>query len=189
MLPEDDELEDLGDDMALENDGSAEDEQEVPPATPSRRWAESVLVMMPSTLGKQRCNNWNLRDLRREEIQLRVGHANEALHNLRTALGHKSLLFRSRVRNATSQRTTTRAWKEVNKVEAKVRTHVAAYRRARRALVVLQASGEILGKLREIRTDDLKMPGDLTEENRMNQRRDSLACLSHVVLRAKLTKL
>lgn len=175
MMPDDDELEDLGHDANLASEEPAYDEEEVPQPALSRRWAESVLVLMPSTLRKQRCTDWNLRDLRKEEIQLREGQANEALHNLRTALGHKSLLFRSRIRNSHSQRTTTRAWAEVNKVEAKVRAHVASYRRARRALVVLGASAATLKKLRDIRPEELKMPGDLVEENRFNQRSDSMA--------------
>jgi hypothetical protein len=52
---------------------------------------------------------------------------NDCLEKLQVALGHKIILFRSRVRNSTSQRTRTRAWAEVECVDAKIRKMARSY--------------------------------------------------------------
>jgi hypothetical protein len=59
-------------------------------------------------------------------------------------LGHKSLLFRSKVWYSKNQKGKTRAWKEVAQSAGRVMKHVASYQHAQWALERLGADEEIL---------------------------------------------
>jgi pimeloyl-CoA synthetase len=83
------------------------------------------------------------------------------------------------VRVARSYKATTCAWKDVRLAQEKIRKHVRAYRRARKALEQLGASEEVLEKYKPIMQDDLRMSGDVVEENRTGQRSDALAWFWH----------
>jgi hypothetical protein len=76
------------------------------------------------------------------------------------------------VRNSRSQRTSTRAWSQVNQMESRVQHAVQYYKRARAALGRLNATDP---KFKDITAEDLKMPGDIIEENRIGQRSDELS--------------
>jgi hypothetical protein len=91
------------------------------------------------------------------------------------ALGEKSLLFRMEVRNSKSQRTSLRAWQNVNKQDLVARQHKRGYDRARKALIRLDVDREYLSTLHDITPEDMKMSGDVTEENRIGQRSSVLA--------------
>jgi hypothetical protein len=91
------------------------------------------------------------------------------------ALGEKSLLYRTDVRNMKSQRTSLKAWQNVNKQDAVARRHKRAYDRARKALIRLNIDTEYLSTLHDITPADMKMAGDVTEENRIGQRSSMLA--------------
>lgn len=134
----------------------------------------SVLVL-PSSLGEETAGNLGLQELCKQEISLRIGQVNDALNELRLSLGEKSLLLRKKVRNANSQRKSTRAWDEVHKVSRKVTDQVGAYRRARNALEFLNVDAGTMTRYKLIEDEDLKMPGDLTEENRVGQRSEKMA--------------
>lgn len=69
----------------------------------------------------------------------------------------------------------TRAWKDVNKQDAVAQGHKRAYDRARKALKTLNVDREYVEGLKEITRDDMKMAGDVTEENRVGQRSSTLA--------------
>jgi hypothetical protein len=108
-------------------------------------------------------------------MKLRIGQANDSLEKLRVALGHKMILFRTSVRNSTSQRTRTRAWAEVDRVDTKVRKSARSYRQAQLAMTRLGASQETLMRYQVIKPKDLKLNGDVVEENWIGQRNDRLA--------------
>lgn len=97
------------------------------------------------------------------------------MESLRNALGEKSFVFRSQVRNAKSQKKMTRSWGEVNKIEVQVQAFARTYRTARNALIQLRAGKKILDHFEELSQEDLKMSGDIIEENRMGQRNEKLA--------------
>lgn len=67
----------------------------------------------------------------------------------------------------------TRAWGEVDKVDEKVKKEVAIYHSAWHALISLEANEE-LAKFQPIQPSDLKMSGDIVEENRIGQQNDAL---------------
>jgi hypothetical protein len=84
-------------------------------------------------------------------------------------------LLRTSVRGAKGQKGKTRAWNEVDRISETIMKDVSLYHRAREALVGLQAEENVLRKYRPILSEDLKMSGDVVEENRVGQRNDSLA--------------
>jgi hypothetical protein len=134
---------------------------------------QGTILCMPSKLGKQQCLKYGWGSLMDQEKELRVGQANQSLEKIRLSLGHKSLLLRNVVRNASGQKSMTRAWGEVDRVDEKVKKEVAVYHCARHALISLGAEEE-LAKFRPIQPSDLKMSGDIVEENRIGQRNDAL---------------
>lgn len=155
--------------------GGEEEEDEDENEDENDEWPEHAVLYMPSALGKKQCAKQGWASMVNQEMELRVGQADESLEKLRLALGHKSLLLRNSVRKATGQKGKTRAWNDVNKVEESIRREVAIYHRARAALMGLEAGEDILNRYKPIKTEDLKMSGDIVEENRIGQRNDALA--------------
>ena len=126
---------------------------------------ETMMVSLPSSLAPGEIKRLGLTVIAEQEERLRRGQVNDALEGLRLALGAKSLLLRTHVRNARSQRTTLRAWKDVNKQDAEARHHKQSYDRARQALERLKVDHTYLENLHNITPDDMKMSGDVTEGN------------------------
>ena len=91
------------------------------------------------------------------------------------ALGEKSLLYWTEVRNSKSKRTSLRSWQNVNKQDLLARQHKRAYDRARNALTRLDIDRDYLSTLHDNTPEDIKMSGEVTEENRMGQRSSVLA--------------
>ena len=58
---------------------------------------ETMPLFMPSSLDQADLKRMGLVDLAKKELELRKGQANDVLEELRLALGHKSLLFRTKV--------------------------------------------------------------------------------------------
>jgi len=153
------------DGIPLEDDDSdveAEEEVDCP---------ESAAIFLPSQLQETERQRCGLVEMGNQESALRIGQMNDALHSLRMTLGEKSLMLRTSVRNACSQRQITRAWSNVNRLEAQAQKYCRAYQQAWNALASL---GVLDPRYQKITRDDLKMPGDITEENRTGQRSESL---------------
>jgi hypothetical protein len=138
-------------------------------------FSERAVLLMPSSLGKDLCVTYGWESLAEQEKELRIAQADECLENIRLALGHKSLLLRTSVRGAKGQKGKTRAWNEVDRISETIAKEVSLYHQARQALFRLMAEENILRKYRPILSEDLKMSGDVVEENRVGQRNDALA--------------
>ena len=136
---------------------------------------EQCQVTLPSALAPGEIQRLGIIGIAEEECQLRQCQINDALEGLRLALGEKSLLFRTQVRNAWSQKTTLRAWKNVNKQDAVARRHKQVYDHARQALKQLDFDREYLETLKDITREDMKMAGDVMEENQVGQCSSMLA--------------
>jgi hypothetical protein len=135
---------------------------------------ERERISLPSALAPGEIERLMLQSIALIEAELRKGQVSDALEGLRLALGEKSLCFRTEVRNADSQRTTTRAWDKVHKFDADAQKCRSIYRHARSALQHLQVDPKYLETLHAITDDDLKLAGDLTDERRFGQRSDTL---------------
>ena len=136
---------------------------------------ETTPIWMPSSLNPDDVDkSSNLKLLASQELELRKGQASDCLQGLRLALGHKAILYRTKVRQADTNNRKTRAWDDIKVATKKVNKHVRAYRRARRALEHLGADDSTLAHFQELLTKDLKVNSDITEENRVGQRSDTL---------------
>jgi hypothetical protein len=162
--------EDSPDDEDIGADQPGNDDEE-----DNMEYAECLSLCMPSSLGQNIVKEAGLETLALQEIELRLGQANDALGDLRVELGHKSLLYRTKLRYSKNTKGKTRAWKEVNKSSMEVMKHVRRYERARRALVKLGVEDEILQKFQDIKKEDLKMSADILEENRFGQKNTTMA--------------
>jgi hypothetical protein len=149
-----------------DSESEAEDEVQLP---------EDAKLPLPSSLAAGEVERLGLIDIAKQEGCLRKGQINDALDGLRLALGEKSLLLRTEVRNARSQITSLKAWDSVNKQNAHALRHKKVYEEARKALQRLGTEDEFLLTLRDITAEDMKMAGDIIEENRVGQRSDALA--------------
>jgi hypothetical protein len=135
---------------------------------------EQAAIWLPSSFTKSERVQMGLEQVAEVEVELWEGQANDALEALRAGLAEKSLRFRTEVKPAKSQRTMTRAWDSIHKADKQVRTAVQCYRFARTALEALEVSSDLLGQYKEIQKKDLKMSGDVVEENRVGQRSSEL---------------
>lgn len=141
---------------------------------PNESCPEDLTLWMPSYVGASCLNEAGLEDLVKEEVQLRIGQANDSLDKLRTHLGHKSILYRMNFRSSTSVRTDTRSKQDIRRVALKITKDVRSYHRARESLSRLKASQDILQKYQLIKPDELGVSKDITEENRHGQSSDIL---------------
>ena len=154
--------EDEGNWLAAEIEETVEEEE--PEVTP-----EKVLLYLPSNLTLQQRKQYGLQCLGNAECELREGQANDSLERLRESLAEKSLRFRREVRLAKGQKKSTRAWDSVHRVDDHIRQAVTTYRAARHAIGELGGAA-VLERFQEIKKADLKMSGDVVEENRVGQR-------------------
>lgn len=133
------------------------------------------ILPLPSTIGGDMCGHLGLAQLAKDELELRIGQANDALHALRLSLAEKSMLFRNEVRHAKSQATTTRAWDRVRKVDIVLQQQAAIYKRCRAAIVSLDATAEELKRYRPLTDADLKVSAAITNPDGSGHRNASLA--------------
>ena len=136
---------------------------------------EKERITLPSALARGEITHLSLSPIATVEAELRKGQINNSLEGLRLALGEKSLCFRAEVRNADSQRTTQRPWDNVHKYDSEARKHRGMYNHAHGTLQRLPDQQEYLHALHDITEDDMKMSGDITEEQRFGQQSDTLA--------------
>jgi len=136
---------------------------------------EADMLSLPSSLGPGEIHRQSLDSIAIVEAELRRAQINDSLNGLRLALGEKAMSFRADVRNANSQRTSLRAWSNVHKHDSDARKHRHMYNLSRAALIRLNRFPDFLATLHDISEQDMKMSGDITEENRYGQRSDALA--------------
>jgi hypothetical protein len=136
--------------------------------------AEYISLHLPSNFGRNWCNMNVAEGLAKAELLLREGQLNDSLHHIRIALGHKSYLFRHDVRPARTQRLKTRAWAGVHAVESTVQHHARVYIRARKAMVDLGASANLLDRYKVLTRQDLSVKTSVIAPHVRGQRNKSL---------------
>ena len=154
-----------------DNDSSDDDErEEIGDQRP-----DQVRLPLPSMLGRDKCRELGIGDLAQQELQLRTGQANDALHEIRIALADKAVLFRTDVRYASNQAKTTRAWGKVNALDSVLHRHASVYRRCRIAMTRLDADNDILQRYQHLRDEDLKVTTAAASPNVRGLRNRKLA--------------
>ena len=144
---------------------------------PANGWAEVeyISLHLPSHFGSSWCNANGAEDLAKAELRLREGQLNDSLRDIRDTLGHKSYVFRKEVRSARSQKYKKRAWADVQAIESSVQHHARVYVHARKALVDLGASTDLLDRYKVLRRQDLSVKTSIIAPHVRGQRNKSLA--------------
>jgi len=174
---EDDDFEDEVLDVEIMEDPD-EDETEdgamADPAAPAFP-PELTVIPLPSNIGINRCSQLVALDLIPQEMSLREGQANDALHNLRVNLSDKAILLRTVVRKAGSQSRSTRAWSQVKSVENKVSLCASIYQKSRKQMIKLGVEDHLMEKYEPLLREHLKVTTAVADPNARGQRNESLA--------------
>jgi hypothetical protein len=137
---------------------------------------EKKPVLLPSTIGYERCVKLGLNALVTKEIALREGQANDSLQAIRLAIGEKSFRFRKQLRFATSKKKKTRSWDGIHVVGKRIQHHRLVYRQARYALKQLGFDeGKLESQFQELKDDDLETSTAIMEPNARGQRKKQLS--------------
>src|SRR5277367_3018577 len=97
-----------------------------------------------------------LNDLSAKELEIRQGHANDALHSVRLHLGKKSFHFHERLRPAVGKVQKTRAWAAIQAVNAEISQYAQVYAFNRTALIHLGISqAQLTTTYRDLQASDL----------------------------------
>ncbi|KDQ52095.1 hypothetical protein JAAARDRAFT_139298, partial [Jaapia argillacea MUCL 33604] len=126
--------------------------------------AKKQYISLPSMLGSQQCSKKGYKKIQAEELELRIGQANDNLQQIRIALGHKSFLYRTEVRNNKSQNKKTRSWSQVGHVKGTVQKNSWLYKHCCQAMQRLGASAELLFRYRNMERDDLKITTSVVDD-------------------------
>ncbi|KAG1868316.1 hypothetical protein DFJ58DRAFT_653803, partial [Suillus subalutaceus] len=135
---------------------------------------KTLVIPLPSNIGIERCAEWGIADLVLQEILLREGQANDALHAIRVNLADKAVLFRTTVWLAKSQARSTHAWARVHSVDKILHLNVQIYSKCCSQLIHLGAN-DLLAKFRPLEKADLKATMVVADPNAHGQRNRTLA--------------
>jgi hypothetical protein len=138
------------------------------------RNAEEISLLLPSTLGWEWCSSHGVRSLAIKEAKLRYAQANDSIHRIRLALGFKSALFRTQVRDARTQKTKTRAWTAIHSVESTVHEHARNYSMARDAYLKVQDPSGSSPELPPLLLTDLRVNTAILGAAQVGQRNQQL---------------
>lgn len=138
-------------------------------------WApELATLLLPSTLGQEACERLGYGSHLEKEKKLRAGQANDALQGICVALSKKAILFRG-LREATSKTKRNRSWDQIKSTAGSARHHVRIYIRARKALINLGASPDVLAKYQPLTREQLKITAARIDPSLRGTRNSSLA--------------
>jgi hypothetical protein len=155
-----------------EAEGSDDEDPYSPPLDAAFR-PEVAMIPLPSYFGAARCKTLGIASLVQQEVVLRDGQANDALHAIRVGLADKAVIFRKTVRSANTQSGTTRAWNQVNVVSKAVALNAKKYAVCRTQLSKLGAT-ELLTKFLPLQKGDLKASSAVADPSARGQRNSTL---------------
>lgn len=116
-----------------------------------------------------------LRTLMQQELQLQIGHANDALHKLRLAIGHKSFFYRKNVRPARNYDARTRAYANVRSYDITIQHHANVYKACKKSMVALGATDDTLEQYQDLEPGDLRADTTVINPNERGHRNDRMA--------------
>ncbi|KIJ65745.1 hypothetical protein HYDPIDRAFT_87159, partial [Hydnomerulius pinastri MD-312] len=149
---------DIGDD---DDEGWVEEGEDRPEKQP---------IVLPSSIGASTRDNLKIAHLAELELLLWQGQANDALHQLRIDLGHRSYLYRTQVRNSkNSQQQKTKAWDSVHSIDAAIKLHSSIYWRS------LGADEALLQKYQVLKATDVSSSTILIDPSLPGQWNKTLA--------------
>jgi len=131
---------------------------------------ENQDVIMPSTLGINRCESVGVHSLANSELRLREGQANDALTNIRLIIGELSFLYREKLRQSTAKTGKTKAWKAIQAASRNLRHHQWIYGKSRDAMLSLTTEPNGLAKYQVLRESDVGVITTIVQSNAPGQR-------------------
>lgn len=138
-------------------------------------YPELQTLSLPSTQSITPLSPPHLRILVDWQLQLEQGQANDALHKLRLAIGHKSFLFREKVRKAENYDKRTRAYDDVRNFQMVISHHADVYSACRQAMIDLGADEEAMKPYQELKKEHLKTDTAVVNPNERGQRNYKLS--------------
>jgi len=136
--------------------------------------AEHAILLLPSYMGLLQCSELELNGLVGQELQLRQGQANYALHEIWLALTDKAILFHTEVRHGRNYAVTTCAWKKVLDLDTLVKRYSAVYNQCQKQMVALGADQSILDWYQILNKKDLTVSTVVSNPNARGHCHDSL---------------
>ncbi|KIM52522.1 hypothetical protein SCLCIDRAFT_32589 [Scleroderma citrinum Foug A] len=136
--------------------------------------SDGVILPLPSYL-TERPNSLGPASLADQELRLREGQANDALHELRVALANEAVIFRTDVRHARTYNMTTRAWGRVASANVKVQQQAEIYCQCHTQMLALNAGDDLLVWYKVLRREDLKVSAAVADPNARGHRDNTLA--------------
>ncbi|KAG1908948.1 uncharacterized protein F5891DRAFT_1180522 [Suillus fuscotomentosus] len=119
---------------------------------------EKAVIPLPSNLGQDTCTAIGINDLAKQELILRQGQANDALHNIRVYLADKVVIFR----------------KTVHSVDRAVSIQASIYLKCRKQLCSLGADDALLWRYQPLAKEHLKVSTAVANPNSRGQRNNTL---------------
>ncbi|KAG9309137.1 hypothetical protein JVU11DRAFT_10845 [Chiua virens] len=89
-----------------------------------------LTLPLPSTLGHAACVEYGIGDLAHQELSLRMGQANDALHAIHLALVDKAILFHNDVCHASGNVSRSCAWGKVKSVDTVLCKYTTIYKKS-----------------------------------------------------------
>ncbi|KAH9914838.1 uncharacterized protein B0H18DRAFT_824213, partial [Fomitopsis serialis] len=144
---------------------------------------EAVALPLPSTWGMQKLRDLKKTRLGEQELRLREGQANDALHRLRMAIGLKSVVFRTNVRDGDGQHAKTRAWTQIQAIARTATEQARLYSLARNTMKRLRDAfdtwvrtlPEVMQRYRPLYKEDLNATTHLVDNAERNSRHKVLS--------------
>lgn len=129
-----------------------------------------MILPLPSSLTITSESPSSFQLLAKKQLQLEIGHANDTLHKLRLAIGHKSFVYRKRVRAATNYAKRNRAYAQVRTLDQTVSHWADVYKACREAMVALGAEDKTLDIYRVLEKSDLVTDTTVMDPNARGQK-------------------
>ena len=109
------------------------------------------------------------------ELQIRIGQADETLHEIRTIVGHKSFVFRKELRQSKGQKQTLRSWNKIHTIDGTLRAQCRVYAHCRAALDQLGASQKVLDRYQKLERAHVVASTTIEGENIIGDRSPNLS--------------
>ncbi|KIM35993.1 hypothetical protein M413DRAFT_47570, partial [Hebeloma cylindrosporum] len=137
---------------------------------------EKMKIALPSVFPAQYMARVGMDTLRDQELQLRRGQANDALHSIRLAIGQKSFQYTSNMRHVDPNAPVTRPRAAIHALGRQISALRRVYAKCREAMVKLNIpQQELLSFYRVIEDSDVKTDTSIQEPNHPGSARDKLS--------------
>lgn len=141
---------------------------------------ESHSLLLPSSVPNGEWTNFTrLGPLLEKELKLREGQANDALQKLKESLSSLAWQFKRNVRNALGNRTSSRAWDGVHKLNREIQIYRSIYNRSRSIMIKIKGVADVNGRYPVITKEHCRASTVIAEPNARGQSNTELAWFWH----------